>query len=148
MLIGSAVHGIDPKSRVFIPAKWRNDLGESIILTHGILGTDEITCLFGMSEQGWKEFATRFSTLPETDVMAQAFRRMMFANAAECELDKQGRILIPNALREYAKLDKEAVLVGMGGRIELWSPGAWEKHNTGISAEYQSALRRLLEMGI
>ena len=73
---------------------------------------------------------------------------MMFANAAECEPDKQGRILIPNALREYAKLDKEAVLVGMGSRIELWSPEAWEKHNTGVSSEYQSALRRLLEMGI
>ena len=148
MLIGSVVHGIDPKSRVFIPAKWRGDLGESIILTHGILGTDEITCLFGMSEQGWKEFATRFSNLPESDVMAQAFRRMMFANAAECEPDKQGRILIPNALKEYAKLDKEAVLVGMGSRIEIWSPEAWKMHNTGISTEYQSALRRLLEMGI
>lgn len=148
MLIGSVVHGIDPKNRVFVPAKWRGDLGESIILTHGILGTDNITCLFGMSEQGWREFATRFSNLPESDVMAQAFRRMMFANAAECELDKQGRILIPNTLREYAKLDKEAVLVGMGSRIEIWSPDAWEKHNTGVSTEYQSALRRLLEMGI
>ena len=103
MLIGSFAHTVDAKGRMFIPSKWRFDLGDTIIVTRGILAQSEAKCLFGMSLEKWHEFAAKFAALPETDVMAQAFRRMMFSNAADCDMDKQGRILIPNSLREYAR---------------------------------------------
>lgn len=148
MLIGSFAHGVDAKGRVFIPAKWREDLGASVIVTHGILGRGDTRCLFGMSEKSWREFAARFSDLPETDVMAQAFRRMMFSNAAECEMDKQGRILIPNTLREYAGLDKDAVLVGVDSRIEIWGAEAWQAHEQSMAEDYNAALMRLAQAGI
>ncbi len=148
MLIGSFAHSVDAKGRIFIPAKWRTDLGERIIVTRGILGTKEQRCLFGMSEEQWNLFAEKFSALPVTDVMGQAFRRMLFSNAAECELDKQGRILIPNGLREYAQLAKDAVLVGVDNRIEIWPEHAWNAHSDGIADDYDEALARLAQMGV
>ena len=104
MLIGSCVHNVDAKGRIFIPAKWREDLGKTIIVTRGLLGRGESKCLFAMSLTAWQEFAGRLSTLPEADVNLQDVRRIMFANACDCELDKQGRILISSGLREYAGL--------------------------------------------
>lgn len=148
MLMGSFAHGVDAKGRIFIPSKWREDLGTSVIVTHGILGGSDARCLFGMSEKGWREFAARFSSLPVTDVVGQGFRRMMFSNAADCEMDKQGRILIPNALREYARLDKDAVLVGVDTRIEIWDAHAWQAHEQSMAGDYGDALMRLAQMGI
>ena len=148
MLMGSFAHGVDAKGRIFIPAKWRDDLGSSVIVTHGILGGSDARCLFGMSENGWREFAARFSSLPVTDLVGQAFRRMMFSNAADCEVDKQGRILIPNALRDYAHLERESVLVGVDNRIEIWDAQAWQTHEQSMAGDYSEALMRLAQMGI
>lgn len=148
MLIGSFTHGIDAKGRIFIPAKWRDDLGASVIITHGIFSKGDTRCLFGMSEQNWKEFAARFSSLPETDVIGQAFRRMLFSNASECELDKQGRILIPATLREHAGLENEGVLVGVDSRIEIWGAARWEAHNSSMADDYNAALLQLAERGV
>ncbi|MDR1619944.1 MAG: division/cell wall cluster transcriptional repressor MraZ [Clostridiales bacterium] len=148
MLIGSFTHGVDAKGRVFIPAKWRDDLGASVIVTRGIFGQAGMQCLFGMSTDAWKEFAARFSSLPETDVTGQTFRRMLFSNAAECELDKQGRILIPLSLREFAGMGAEAVLVGVDNRIEIWSMEKWRKHNDSMAADYNAALQQLAQRGI
>ena len=148
MLIGSFTHGIDAKGRIFIPAKWRDDLGASVIITHGIFSKGDTRCLFGMSEKNWKEFAARFSSLPETDVTGQAFRRMLFSNASECELDKQGRILIPATLREHAELESEGVLVGVDSRIEIWGTARWEAHNSSMADDYNAALLQLAERGV
>lgn len=148
MLIGSFAHGIDAKGRIFIPSKWREDLGASVIITHGIFSQSETRCLFGMSARAWQEFAAKFSALPETDVMSQAFRRMLFSNAAECETDKQGRILVPLGLREYAGLDTEAMLVGVDSRIEIWSTQHWQTHNQTMADDYNAALLQLSERGI
>ncbi len=148
MLIGSFSHSVDAKGRMFIPAKWREDLGNTIIVTRGILSGSSARCLFGMSVEAWKEFAARFSALPETDVMGQAFRRMMFSNAADCEMDKQGRILVPNGLREYADLSKDVTLVGVDNRIEIWNAQALTQHDQEMEAEYQAALDRLAQMGV
>jgi len=148
VLIGSFAHSIDPKGRMFIPAKWRDDLSSTIIVTRGILSKSDSRCLFGMSMEQWKTFAAKFGSLPETDVMAQAFRRMMFSNAADCDLDKQGRILIPNHLREYASLSKDVMLVGVDNRIEIWDTRAWEAHNNAMEQEYNEALMKLAQVGI
>ncbi len=148
MLIGSYAHSVDAKGRLFIPAKWREDLGEVMIITRGILERSDAHCLFGMSLVAWKEFATRFSALPETDVQGQAFRRMMFANAAECDMDKQGRILIPNGLREYADLNRDVKLVGVDNRIEIWNVDTLAAYDKAMEEDYSKALNRLAGMGI
>ena len=126
MLINSFEHTVDAKGRLFIPAKWREDLGNTVIVTRGMLGKDEGRCLFGMSLDVWNGLLERYNKIAMTDVKAQNALRMIFANACDCELDKQGRILISNTLRKFAGIDKDAVLVGMGNRIEIWSQEAWE----------------------
>ena len=127
MLINSFEHNVDAKGRLFIPAKWREDLGSTIIVTRGMLGKSDRRCLFGMSLTTWDMLLERYNKIAMTDVKAQNALRMTFANACDCELDKQGRILIPNSLREYAGINSDAMLVGMGSRIEIWGAEKWEE---------------------
>lgn len=148
MLINSYTHSVDPKGRVFIPAKWRDDLGDTIIVTRGILAQGASKCLFAMSSAAWNEFYERFRALALSDVRAQNVMRILFANACECELDKQGRILVSNGLREYAGLEKDVVLIGMGGRFEIWDAETWNKHNSESEDMDADALQHLLELGI
>lgn len=149
MLIGSCTHTVDAKGRIFIPSKWRDDLGGTIIVTRGLLSGDgESRCLFAMSLAAWTEFAGRLSSLPEADVNLQDVRRVMFANACDCELDKQGRILISNALREHAGLSADATLIGVDTRIEIWASDVWEKHNARISEHYDAKLEKLASIGV
>ena len=148
MLIGSFEHTLDAKSRVFIPAKWREDLGETIILTLGVLESQSTRCLFGMSALQWQAFSEKLSKLPVMDVGGQAVRRRLYAMAAACELDKQGRILIPNNLRQIADLDKDATLIGVGDRIEIWNPAVLEGYSQQADAAYDAALQHLALMGI
>jgi len=148
LLIGSFVHTIDAKGRVFIPAKWRKETGSSFVVTWGILSSGSNRCLFAMSEAQWEEFGARFSSLSVADTQLQNFRRKLFASAGSCEADSQGRILIPANLREYAGLDKEAVLVGVDNRIEIWSQEAWDRQNEEMDNDYQEAVKRLAELGI
>ena len=148
MLIGSFEHTLDAKSRVFIPAKWREDLGETIILTQGILESQATRCLFGMSVPQWQSFSEKLARLPIMDVSGQAVRRRLYAMAAACELDKQGRILIPNNLREVAGLTKDATLIGIGDRIEIWNPNVLAGYGEQTDAAYDAALQHLALMGI
>ncbi|MDL2217860.1 division/cell wall cluster transcriptional repressor MraZ [Christensenellaceae bacterium OttesenSCG-928-M15] len=148
MLIGSVNHGVDAKGRIFIPAKWRKDLGTTVIVTHGILGREDVRCLFGMSIEAFKAFGTRFESAPETDMLLQDFRRVMYQNAAECELDKQGRILLPSQLRLHADIDQEAVLLGVDTRIEIWNAQALEKQNKNVTQNYGQNLQYLAGKGI
>ena len=143
MLIGEYSHSIDAKGRVFIPAKFREELGENFIVTRG---TEE--CLFVFSPEAWKEFAGKLQHIPVTDVEAQKFLRLQFASATDCTPDKQGRILLPSRLREHAKLEKEVVAIGVMSRVEIWSKEGWEKYNSYGSEEYETALRKLSELGI
>lgn len=150
MLINSFEHTVDAKGRLFIPAKWREDLGNTVIVTRGMLGKDEGRCLFGMSLDVWNSLLERYNKIAMTDVKAQNALRMIFANACDCELDKQGRILISNTLRKFAGIDKDAVLVGMGNRIEIWSQEAWEVklEQSEEEADENDALSYLAGLGI
>jgi MraZ protein len=148
MLIGSYTHNVDVKGRIFIPAKWRVDLGDTIIVTRGLMGGGDSKCLFAMSAEAWKEYAARFSQLPVTDANAQDIRRITFANACDCEPDKQGRILIPSGLREFAALEDEATLIGVDNRVEIWSAKNWERKNAAIAERCDKELERLASMGI
>lgn len=122
MFMGEYTHSIDIKGRVIVPAKFRDDLGEHFVVTKGLDG-----CLFVYDNKEWAAFEEKLKTLPLTNKEARAFVRFFLAGAATVEVDKQGRILLPNVLREFAKLDKEAVLVGVGSRVEIWSKENWEE---------------------
>ena len=124
MFMGQYNHTIDTKGRVIIPAKFREKLGESFVVTKGLDG-----CLYGYADEEWKKFEEKLSALPITNKDARQFTRFFLAGAAECELDKQGRILIPSVLREFAGLDKDVVLVGSASKIEIWSKERWDSSN-------------------
>lgn len=132
MLIGEYEHSLDAKGRVIMPAKLREDMGEKFILTKGLDG-----CLFGFSQNEWANFEEKLKTLPLTNKNARDFVRFFLSGATECEMDKQGRFLVASNLREYAGMDKEIVVIGVGNRIEMWNKEKWTIHNSdeNISAD-------------
>ena len=149
VLISSFEHSVDAKGRVFIPAKWREDLGDTIVITRDMSGGGDGRCLFGMSVDVWKEMLERFNRVAISDVKAQNAMRMMFAGASDCELDKQGRVLLSAGLRQYAGIDKDAVLIGMGNRIEIWSQERWRQWQEKAQDDMGTdALAYLAELGI
>lgn len=123
MFMGEYHHTVDSKGRMIVPAKFRDDLGETFVLTRGL---DQ--CLFGYPLSEWKILEEKLKTLPLTKKDARAFTRFFFSGAIECELDKQGRINIASPLLSYAGLEKECVVLGVSNRIEIWSKDKWEEY--------------------
>ena len=130
MLIGEYEHSLDTKGRLIMPAKLRQDIGDKFIVTKGLDG-----CLFAFSQEEWMNFETKLKSLPLSDKNARNFVRFFLAGATECELDKQGRFLIPANLRKEAKLEKEAVIIGVGTRLEIWNKETWLAKDEEISAD-------------
>ena len=148
MLIGTYAHSLDTKGRLFIPSKWRESIGDTLIVMQGILESGQGPCLFAMSVADWEQFSARLSQLPMTDMAGQAVRRRLYANASACEIDRQGRILLPQTLRDIAGIGETAVLIGVGNRIEIWEPGNLDAHFNRMDSEYASALEHLSQLGI
>lgn len=124
MFMGEYNHTIDAKGRVIVPAKFRETLGDEFVVTLGLDG-----CLFVYPDEEWKNFVSELKNLPGSKE-ARQLQRYFMAGAASCEVDKQGRILIPSKLREQAGLEKEVVFVGVLSKIEIWSKKRWEANNT------------------
>ena len=120
MFLGEFTHTIDEKGRLTIPAKFRADLDDGLVVTRGI---DRCLAIYPMEE--WRRLSEQVSDLPMTDRRARAFRRLVFANASDSIPDKHGRVLIPPRLREYANLDSEAIVTGLSTYIEVWNPDSW-----------------------
>ncbi|CDD66813.1 protein MraZ [Firmicutes bacterium CAG:882] len=116
MFMGEYSHSIDAKGRLIMPAKFREQLGDEFVVTKS---PDK--CLYVYTNEEWKNFEEKLATLPITNKGTRQFVRFFLAGAASCEVDKQGRILLPAVLREYAELDKEVVLAGTSKRIEIWN---------------------------
>ena len=116
-MTGTYEHSIDAKGRLFIPAKLREELGVTFYLA---MGVDE--CLAIYPQETWNRFKEKFASLPMSQSAAM---RPLFANASKCELDSQGRIVIPQKLRKYAGLEKDAVIIGVNDRAEIWSAETW-----------------------
>ena len=116
MFMGEYSHSIDAKGRLIMPAKFREQLGDEFVVTKS---PDK--CLYVYTNEEWKNFEEKLATLPITNKGTRQFVRFFLAGAATCEADKQGRILLPAVLREYAELDKEVVLAGTSKRIEIWN---------------------------
>lgn len=139
MFIGEFQHSIDSKGRLIIPAKFREELGERFIATKGL-----DTCLFVFPMKEWAEQEARLKTLPMTQSDARAFVRLFFSGATECEVDKQGRIVLPQNLREYAKIDKDVVIIGVSSRVEIWAAEVWKAYSEAAEASYDEIAEKLV----
>ena len=120
MLMGEFHHNIDEKGRLTLPAKFRDELGESFIITRGL---EE--CLFVYTMDEWAKITRRLNNLPFTKKDARSFMRFFLSGATAAEFDKQGRINITSPLISYAELKKECVIIGVGDRLEVWSSDKW-----------------------
>ncbi|MCF2647971.1 division/cell wall cluster transcriptional repressor MraZ [Niallia circulans] len=120
MFMGEYHHNVDAKERIIVPAKFRDNLGETFILTRGL-----DRCLFGYPLSEWEIIEEKLKQLPLTKKDARAFTRFFFSGATECEIDKQGRINIATPLFQYAQLEKECVILGVSNRIEIWDKQEW-----------------------
>lgn len=139
MLIGEYQHSIDAKGRLIIPMKFREDLGDTFVVTRGI---DE--CLFGYPMKEWRKLELQLKDLPMTKKDARAFARFFFSGATEVELDKQGRINIPSTLIQYAKLEKECVVLGVSSKIEIWAQDAWDKYFEQSAASFNDIAENII----
>ena len=143
MLIGEYEHSLDAKGRLIMPAKLRSDIGDRFIITKGLDG-----CLFGFSQSEWTNFEEKLKTLPLTNKNARDFVRFFLSGATECEIDKQGRFLIANNLREYANMEKEVIIIGVGTRIEIWNREKWNKYNSDGNISADSIAENMTMLGI
>ena len=121
MFMGEYNHTIDAKGRLIVPSKFREALGDTFVVTKGLDG-----CLFVYDNEEWQAFEEKLRSLPITNKEARQFARFFLAGAVEVEVDKQGRILVPNILREFAQISKDVVLIGVASRIEIWSKERFE----------------------
>ena len=143
MFIGEYNHSIDAKGRLIVPSKFREALGDTFFVTKGLDG-----CLSVYPTEEWKIFESKLRSLPITNKKARKFTRFFLAGASECEIDKQGRILITAPLREYAGLVKDAVLVGVSSRIEIWSRDKWAEINDIDVDDMSDVAEHMEELGI
>jgi MraZ protein len=145
MFLGEHQHTIDAKGRLIIPSRFREGLGEKFILTKGL-----DTCLFAYPLEEWAILEGKMRSLPMTKSDARAFVRFFFSGASECDIDKQGRILIPATLREYAGLKKEVVVIGVSSRVEIWAKDKWEIYNEESASSVEEIAEKMedIDLGI
>ncbi len=143
MFIGEYQHSIDKKGRLIIPAKFREELGKLFIITKGL-----DNCLFVFPLDEWKILENKLKALPLTRKDVRAFVRFFFSGAIECELDKQGRVLLSSNLREHGKLNKDIIIIGVSNRIEIWSKDNWESYNDNSDLSYENIAEKMAELGI
>ena len=142
MFIGEYQHSLDEKGRVIVPSKYREQLGESFVLTKGL-----DSCLFIYTLPEWCTFEQKLKNLPLTNANARKFVRFFLSGAVECATDKQGRILIPSSLRVYSEIEKEIVFIGMSNRIEVWSLNKWNAYND-ETVDMELLASQMEELGI
>ena len=143
MFYGEYQHSVDAKGRVIIPSKFREGLGEKFIVTKGL-----DNCLFAYSLEEWSNLEAKLKSLPFTDKDVRAFVRFFFAGATECETDKQGRILIPQNLREYAGLEKDVYVIGVSTRVEIWDKAKWENYSGDENMSAENIAEKMAMLGI
>lgn len=140
MLIGEYYHNLDAKGRVSVPSKFRDDLGSTFVLSRGL---DD--CLYAYSVSEWETFKAELLTMRGSS--AQKIRRFFFSGATECEIDSQGRVVIPPNFRAYAELSKEVVIVGVSNRAEIWDKKKWEDYISDASFDSSEIAKAMDEMG-
>ncbi len=141
--MGEYEHNLDAKGRVIVPAKFRDSLGETFVITRGL-----DNCLFAYPLSEWKILEEKLKKLPLTKKDARAFTRFFFSGAVECEIDKQGRVNLPQPLRTYSQLEKECVIIGVSERIELWSKELWDNYFLDSEESFSDIAENLLDFDI
>jgi MraZ protein len=130
MFIGEYRHTFDQKNRISLPAKFRKDLGASVVVTRGL---DK--CLWIFSKSAWKKQAESFSAHSAGGAAGRGLARLMLAGASEAEVDKSGRVLVPDYLKSFASLSEKAVIAGVSDRVEVWDEKAWERYTASIERD-------------
>lgn len=143
MFIGEYSHSIDPKRRVALPSKFRNELGSRVVVTRGLDAS-----LFVYPMKVWEMLAEKLGSLPIGESTTRSFTRLMLAGAADVELDAQGRVLIPDYLKDYAGLRKGVVVVGLYNRLEIWSEEKWKAYKAGAEKNTGKIAEELGKLGV
>ncbi len=143
MLIGQYTHELDPKKRLTLPAKWRSSLGKKVVVTNGL---DSSLFIFPVKE--WEIVAEKLSQSGFGNKDTRDFNRFILGNAFETDVDAAGRIVIPDTLKDFAKLSNKVVLAGMHARVEIWNEDAWKTFTTKVSGEADVLAGKLNELGI
>ncbi|WP_322905077.1 division/cell wall cluster transcriptional repressor MraZ [Paenibacillus campi] len=143
MFMGEFQHNIDDKGRIIIPAKFRDSLGQSFVITRGL---DH--CLFVYPMEEWSRLEQKLKSLPLMKADVRAFTRFFFSGATEGEWDKQGRVNIPLHLRQYASLDKECIVIGVSSRVEIWSRSDWEQYYNESEQSFNEIAEKLVDFDL
>lgn len=143
MFIGEYQHSVDEKGRMAIPAKFRRTLAKGAIVTRGL-----DRCLFLYPVNAWKELAQKLVALPLSQSKSRAFARLMLAGAMDVTLDRQGRVVLPEYLREYSNLTKKVTVAGLYNRLEIWDDGAWKKYKSSTENNSNEIAETLGELGV
>lgn len=143
MFIGEYQHTIDQKGRMAIPAKFRATLAKGAVVTKGL-----DNCLFLYPKEAWKILAPKLAALPISRAGNRAFSRLMLAGAMDVDIDKQGRALIPDYLRQYAGMQKAVIIAGLYDRLEIWDEGRWNQYKQGTESKSGDIAEALGELGV
>lgn len=143
MFIGEYTHSIDAKKRLALPSKFRGELGEKVVVTRGL-----DRCLFVYPMGAWEQLSEKLGNLPVGEPGTRSFIRLMFAGAADVELDSQGRVLLPDNLKQYAGLGKEVVVAGLFNRLEIWDTEVWQAYKSDAEKNTDAIAEQLGKLGV
>ncbi|MCX6786063.1 MAG: division/cell wall cluster transcriptional repressor MraZ [Candidatus Komeilibacteria bacterium] len=143
MFIGEYQHTIDEKGRLAVPAKFRAELAHGAVVTRGL-----DNCLFLYPKKDWQELAEKLVKLPISQSNTRAFSRLMLSGAMPAEMDKQGRVVLPDYLRKYATLNKKVIVTGLYNRLEIWDEAVWEKYKAATEKDSGNIAEALGELGV
>jgi MraZ protein len=130
MFIGEYQHNIDEKGRLAVPVKFRNKLAKGAVVTKGL-----DNCLFLYTKDEWEKLATKLASLPISKANTRAFARLMLAGAMDVQVDKQGRIVLPEYLRKFGGMKKKTIIAGLYNRLEIWDEQVWDKYKKGTEKQ-------------
>jgi MraZ protein len=143
MLIGEYIHTLDPKKRLALPAKFRKELGKKVVITHGL---DH--CLFVYPPKTWQKVTEKIALLPMGQADTRGFGRFMLAGAVESDIDSIGRVLVPDFLKDFAKLETRVAVIGVHDRVEIWNEITWSEYKGRIEKQADALAEKLGEIGV
>lgn len=143
MFIGEFSHNLDDKGRIAVPKKFRSDLSRGAVVTRGL-----DSCLFLYTKKEWAKLAEKLAGLPFAQANTRAFSRLMLAGAMDVEVDAQGRIILPEYLRQYAGITKEVTVAGLYNRLELWDSEKWNEYKSKTETESNQIAEQMSALGV
>lgn len=143
MFIGEYAHNLDDKGRLAVPKKFRTDLAKGAVITRGL-----DTCLFLYTKKEWEKLAEKLASLPFAQANTRAFARLMLAGAMDVDIDKQGRIVVPEYLRTYGAISKEVIVAGLYNRLEIWDLATWDAYKKKTESESSTIAEQMGALGV